>query len=293
VLAVPVLFEGPMRVWGWIALAIAFAALAVFAKRPLVAIASVVTWLLAIGGIIQWASLDEAAWRVVLPEPTPVPSVFLLAIGVAIIGHILAAMFWRSAGINSAADSPDPWSSVTFTRSPLPASGGLLHVIAALVWIFASITCLQILAATVSLLGYALLTAAASFSRLNRQLAYLSAVAVLTAAIKWVGVDELSDRLAAATASATRPFFNEHLAVGVMIAITMALIGWLRREVLIPSTRQSTALDLFRSALVLAVAIVLTIGLSIEIEQAVSAADAAGTLPWPRSQALLLDFTIL
>jgi hypothetical protein len=63
--------------------------------------------------------------------------------------------------------------------------------------------------------------------------------------------------------------------------------------VLIPSTRQSTALDLFRSALVLAVAIVLTIGLSIEIEQAVSAADAAGTLPWPRSQALLLDFTIL
>jgi uncharacterized membrane protein len=293
VLAVPVLFEGPMRVWGWIALAIAFAALAVFAKRPLVAIASVVTWLLAIGGIIQWASLDEAAWRVVLPEPTPVPSVFLVAIGVAIIGHILAAMFWRSAGINSAADSPDPWSSVTFTRSPLPASGGLLHVIAALVWIFASITCLQILAATVSLLGYALLTAAASFSRLNRQLAYLSAVAVLTAAIKWVGVDELSDRLAAATASATRPFFNEHLAVGVMIAITMALIGWLRREVLIPSTRQSTALDLFRSALVLAVAIVLTTGLSIEIEQAVSAADAAGTLPWPRSQALLLDFTIL
>jgi uncharacterized membrane protein len=297
ILAVPVLFEGPMRVWGWLALSIAFAGLAIFAKKQDVALASFVTWLLAIGGLVHWSNSDAAAWNVWIASPTILSAAFLMSVAIAAIGHILAAAMWRAAGFpadlleDPAHPKPPP---LPISRSPLQLVGTLLHALAALVWIFATIACLPTLAATVGLLAYAAITCAASFARLCRPLAYVSAVAVLVAAIKWVGVDELADRLGASAKTApVTPFFNEHLAVGVLIAIAMAAVGWLRRVVLIPGTRQPAVLDLFRSAMVLAVALILTIGLSIEIEQAVTAAASAGTLPWSRGQALLLDFTIL
>jgi uncharacterized membrane protein len=289
ILAVAVLYEGPTRIWGWLVLSIAFGALTVFLKRKGGAVGAIVNWMLAIAALVWWSTQDGDAWRVWLASPTKMPAAFVIAMIIAVAGHLLATAFLAAADPTPGA-AEDPTAQSRWTL--LPPTGTLLHALAALLWIFASIVCLQTLAATVSLLAYAFVTCALSFRLLHRRLAYVAIGAAVTAAVKWVAYDELVDRLARAVGPTT-PFFNAHLAVGLLVAGTLVGICWLRRDLLFAGAAEAGARRLYQSTLLLTAASLLTVGLSVEIIHPVAAAAAAGSLSYTLIHTVLLDFTLL
>ncbi|HEX8916545.1 MAG TPA: DUF2339 domain-containing protein, partial [Humisphaera sp.] len=283
VLAVPVLFGGANLVYGWLALAAAFAATASFARTRTAVVAASVTWALSVLALVAWASDDPAAGNVwfVIAGAVVKGSLAVAAITAA-VGHAVAALVGRARADRAARDSA-------------AVLGGIVHGWAAFVGVVAVLAGLPGLAGTAGLLLYAAGLWLTSFRPPGRLTAALSAGVIVVAAAKWAAVDLLTDRLSPAVAAT--PFLNAHLLTGAFVAAAMALVGWTRRDVLLPAAGDDTVaaarLALFQSALVAAVVVLLTLGLSVEVERAVALQAAAGPMLYERKLATQLGWTVL
>jgi uncharacterized membrane protein len=305
VLAVPVLVDRQNVVFGWLALAVAFAAVGAKVRTRLARVAAAVTWGLAVVALIGWATDDGlagdpasamAAWLSV--AGVDLTGALVVAFAAAIGGHAVAVLGdWAStspaaaAAAETAAERPSavalppsrrpdqrPGGGWPIDSAPAANLDAVVHALSGLVWAVAAVRLLAPVPGTVGLLVYAgLLWAASGWPAARwpalRSLAYLSAAAVLSAAVKWVGFDLLVDRLSAH--GPARPLFNAHVLNGVLIAAATAGVGWTRRAVLLPRS-DPAAVALFRSALTAAVALLLTIGLTAEVPALVADGGPAG-----------------
>jgi len=270
VLAVPVALDAENVVFGWLTLAIAFGLLAVWRRLAISAVASVVTWLLAVVALGHWVASAAAAheqWLEVFG--VAITAALVVSAMTVLVGHTVAALF--SAAFSGFDGGIDQSAEAEAISAPVPASATdlasqvalVVHNVAAGLWAIAAIFQLSGLPGTIGLLAYTWLLAAASFRPSLARLAFIALAGVIVATVKWVVLDLLQARLSEGVAA--NAVFNRFQAVGLLIAASLAAIGWSRRSILLSRQATSDAGRLFRSALCAAVIVVMTFAMSVEI----------------------------
>jgi hypothetical protein len=178
-----------------------------------------------------------------------------------------------------------------------PFATGLHDVVAAsagIVWIVASMTALPALGATLAFLAYAWLLFAGDVVRPGRGLVHSSAIVLLLAALKWVVIDNLADRISAAHYV---PVLNPVMGMGLLITISLAAVIWIRRRTFLALAKMDSADNADQSRLLLFTAgfalVFMTIGFTFEINRIVEQVRATRVLAWPPDQARHLAWTML
>jgi hypothetical protein len=293
VLSIPIATSGVRVEVGWMILAVAFAATWRMGGSRIARMAAPVVWLLAVlhigaravglfdesfGSTLNGARLGET-WLTVMG--VPIGSTPILAWMAAIAGHVVAALITPTAR-----DRDERWL----------ANARLVGLVCGLIWLTASIYGLPNLGATVWIIAYGWMLIAADVCGVPVGAPNQAAGILLIATIKWAAADTLAARLSHEWTQ-TRPVLNSMMGVGALV--TGSLIGFyrLRREAIWkaaktsddPARRAGFALGVAAAAILL-----MTAGLSIEIDRTVSRAVEDGwamaLLPWQVRQ---LAWTIL
>jgi uncharacterized membrane protein len=279
-LAVPVAFSGLQTDLAWGLLALAFAVAGAATQSRISRTAAVAVWGL---GVLHLAIKTQLP-----PElgghpadtwfhlfGTPITGDAGLAFGLSVIGQIIAAI--RVVRQTDA------------DRSSLALSGA-----AAAVWLIASVLSLPPLAATAWIVEYAWLLVAAEAMVPQLRFSLQAAALILAAAIKWVIVDTVADRLSPGWSAFTyRPVLNPMMGIGTLICASILTLYYIRRSVIWRALRREGDPPARSMALVLCiVAGLVAFGLSFEIDRLFEQMRALGSLPWPLWQAKQLGWTI-
>lgn len=285
VVAVPIAFSGWAVMAGWTALAVAFAGIGSALDLRVPRRAAVVTWSLGVAYFAWWVAAHwRDGWRAWFNLlETPVPEYLGVAVIVAAAGHLIAAVVRMRHSDESADREFDAW-------------GTLAQALAGVLWAGASIAALPPAGATLSILLYAWLCAAGDLLAPRRMnLAWHAAGAVAVACVKWAAVDVVAQRLAPDwSPGSAKVLLNPTMAVGAAIAATVLGLWWTRRDRW-SADLQAGSRATWLSTLVGVVIVMMTVGLSVEVDRAVSqAADRAAAVPaMPWAQVRMLSWTML
>ncbi|HTL29714.1 MAG TPA: DUF2339 domain-containing protein, partial [Tepidisphaeraceae bacterium] len=293
VVAVPILLHGWSVIAGWAALAIGFSLLGAICDLSLSRRAGALTWLLAALYLIQWTvnpanHAPREVWLSILH--TPIPAYLVMSLVLTIVAQLIAIITQLSRKREAIAEEIQ---QLTWLMS---LAGGIL-------WIVMSIAALPTLGATFAMVAYAWLLfigdlvqprPIASPGGLVQQ----SAAVLVLATLKWVVIDNLADRIAPGWSAANyTPILNPIMAMGVLISASLCLIAWIRREVLLRFLRRENDEDAEQSRLVLLVMgfvlVMMSIGLSFEIDRIVENVKLGAALAWPSDQAKHLAWSML
>ncbi len=270
VVAVPVAFSGLWITVAWGILAVAFAVLARVLELPIARFFAAGVWALAVGDLVQRTNgfygprpnQAKEIWLTILQ--TDIPAYAFIGWLLAIIGHVVA---WL----------------IRSDRRDLPRSIALLSTT---LWIAVALLALPAKGATVCFVAFAWLLVAADVLVPEYGLLAHAITIIAIAAIKWMAVDTLAARLMPGwTAGNQWPVVNPLMGTGLLVAGSIVGIHRLRRsavsELLGPSDR-SSALGLWLAAIVV---LILTVGLSFEIDRTVEQARIASSFPtWQLKQ---------
>ncbi len=287
-LAVPVTFEGPSLIFGWMLLAVGLAVVAKLARSRASLVGALVTWGLAITAWAIWAFADADALRVWLTiAGQQLQARLILGAALALSGHVIAL---TSGAERSPPTQPPPRGSIDPITLPLA-----INVLAAALMVLAVIAHAPSPSfATCALLVYAWALLVASYMPALRNIAPLALTVLAVAALKWVTVDVLQQRLSADwVATAQRPLLNAQFALGLALAVSAGVMGWLKR----PADDDGEA-DPRRDELALVllgiIASIVAFAFSMEVDRALVQAQLAGNLTaWPQWAARMMLFAML
>jgi uncharacterized membrane protein len=294
VVAVPVALSGVNIVFGWVVLALAFAALGEVLDLPISRWAGGIVWRLALAYLVWWAG-----WPVVRDlgkvNPTGAHAVWLTLAGVALPAYLVMAWIVAATGHVLA------W--LGHRRDGERGTASVTAGLAAAAWFVASVAALPPAGATLAILVYCWLLIGADLVDPRKKLVLQAAVVLGLVTVKWVAVDTLAERLAPGWSPLTRrPVFNAVTGAGLLISMTLGAMYVLRRETLwsfLDSRRGSARRETEGPAaplltLAAAVMTLFGIGLTLEIDRIVEAAALNGTsLAWPLWQTKQMAWTIL
>jgi hypothetical protein len=279
-LAVPVAFSGSQTDVVWGLLALAFAVAGVATQSRISRTAALVVWGLAVLHLALKTQLPPdlgghpaTIWFHLFG--TPITADAGLAFGLSVVGQIIAAIR-------------------VFRQTDADRSTLALSAVASAVWVIASVLSLPPLAATAWIVEYAWLLVAAEALVPQLGFSLQAAALILVAAVKWVIVDTIADRLSDGWSAATyHPVLNPMLGIGALICASILTLFVLRRQTIWRAMRKDgdPPARLIGMVFVI-VAALMTFGLSFEIDRLFEQMRAAGSLPWPLWQAKQLGWTI-
>jgi hypothetical protein len=284
--AVPVTFNGLSVEIGWAILALAFAATGALTQGKLGRWAAVVSWALAVAHLaamplLGGAHLADLGVRFHIGA-TPITSLALRGWALALAGQIIACI----AGLRLT-DRDD---------RPLEFTLSATSVAATVLWLATTLVSLPPLGATAWLIAYVwLMVAADVLAPPARFIAHGLAVLAIAAA-KWVVFDTLAQRLAPGWSANAYPIVaNPLMGVGALLAATLAGVYVLRRRRLLEAMSANGDASGSRAVPVaMAVAAILAIGFSFEIDRFVERAVLDGVaLAWPAWQLKQMAWTML
>jgi len=218
VLAVPVAFTGVRIEIGWMALAIAFAAVFASTGSCISRWAAPIAWLLA---VLRILSLGSEQWG----QPALSSDQIWLTLHCTAIGSA-AIMAWI------AALSAQVISRLILGSEQRWRLGALfVSMIASLLWSAASIASLPALAASTWIIVYAWLLIGGDWIAPRLLLAGQAVALLVLVTMKWALVDTLANRLAPGW-SPTRyaVIFNPQMAIGAAIAASLTALYFLRHR---------------------------------------------------------------
>jgi uncharacterized membrane protein len=260
-LAVPVAFTGVRIEIGWAILAIALAAVGRALDVRVARFGAAVSWALALAHLLISASAPhQSVWLTVLG--TDVKSTAVLAWALALVAHVIAALVLPTRDRN---DSNARTASITLSQA------------ATLLWFIASLYYLPALGATAWIILYAWLLCAADYVVPELMLGMHMPVLLTAAAVKWVVVDTLMQRLSPNwSATQYMPVLNPSVGAGAMIAGSAIAARWLLRPQSIEKApRESTGIVLWSITIFL-----LGWAGSMEIDRAAQLQSMHGQLHW-------------
>jgi uncharacterized membrane protein len=278
-LLVPVALSGESVILGWGVMAVAAAAVGRLRDSNSARAMAVGVWLLAIGDLL---------WRLqYVPPVASIHAVWLSVHGVQfsaglVLGWLLALMGFASAWLILPAQSNQ--------RAEIVRAGFALCLLSAAAWIGISIDQLPPLTSTLSIIALAWLLAGADAATERLWFGLQAICLLLLATVKWAAVDAIAARLSVGwSAMDQHPLVNGLMGTALLLAISIpALYLWRRRSI------QRVPLAHLPFALAMLVIVLLTIGLSLQIDLMIQrAVDAGGHLPWPPMQMEQLAFTLL
>jgi uncharacterized membrane protein len=285
IVAVPVMFSGVAIEAGWTVLAIAFAVISWRLDVRLARLGAVVTWMLAINhllgrGLISHGPATDATWLTV--AGTAIRGEFVTACMLALAGHLIGALIDR---IRNEAEPKDSFRWI-------PTIG------ATVLWTLASLATLPPLGATLSLVIYAWLLMAGDMATPRLAAALQGAVILVFATCKWVFADLLAERFATNWSPGHYiAVFNPIMGMGLVLAISLVALFWLRRQSLLDVLRSwGMGETAERDAVLIIAAVViglLTIGISFEIDRLIELKLIVGATLRSADQLRQLAFTML
>jgi len=281
VLAIPVAFSGLQTDFAWGLLAVAFAAAGAKTQSRIARIAGIVTWFLGVMHLAISTYLPQelggnpaVVWFHLFG--TGITRDAGLAFGLSAIGQVIA-------GFTSNSESETDRTALS------------LSLVASAVWVIASVLALPPLAATACIVEYAWLLVAAEALVPQLRFSMEAAVLIMLATVKWAIVDTLADRLSPGWSAATyRPVLNPMMGIGALLAASIITLYAIRRKALWRALREQS--DSTAGLIVVAAiaVVLLTFGLSFEIDRVVESAVALGqVMVWPIAQEKLLAWTVL
>ena len=291
VASVPVALIGGSVVIAWAILAVAFAALGRWTGSEAARTAGVATWGLAVGWLAWGAATPGdpvlTTWATLFS--VAVPQYLALAGIVMVAGHSIALL------IRPTPEGEGFEEGGWFARLGIGwMCGGrfkkvshLLNAGSAMVWGVAAVNGLPPAGATVAILCHAWSLALLDYAFPRRALSVIAVATVAAAGVKWAVLDLLEPHFAPDYLAAGRILVNGRMAAGLLIAGSLAGIGWLKRGEL---GRVSRAGNSWTVGLNWAVLTILTLGLAFEVDAAVS---KMGPSPWPAWQVRQLSWTVL
>lgn len=265
IVAVPVALTGISVLFGWALMSLALAMIGAKLDLPIARRGAAVTWLLAVGYLLLWTRGEvHNSERADVIGATllglPFPQYWFSATGLLLLGHVVSQLL-----VTGMRDGNPTKRVDEMRRSSL-----VLNAIAAAVFVVASIAALPPLGATALIAVYAWLLLGADFALPRRGLVQQAAVLVVLGIVKWVVVDCLADRLSPQWSAASQlAIVNPMMGVGLLLSITLVGIGWLRRDVLLKFGSDDEG-ERSRGSLIrlaTAVIVIITIGLSFEIDR--------------------------
>lgn len=299
--AVPVALDGPWVLVGWMALALVYASIGVYTRRPASVVAGALVWAFAVAhlAIFSYASLARAT--VFAVGGVAITQALLAGIALWMTGHAIAALLGSRR-----LDAPSGWFGrmAPGVREAMP----FLATVVVAVVIYAT---LPPLAATVgfALLAWATLGVARVDGRRDLhtggRTAMLAVGFAVLSLLKWLLIDALSVRLGGNGPAPARAIFNTTMAVGVGVAASMVALVWVRSSVaraflpvsgvtppedfeLRPNTDRNvgaTGIQIERLVAVFGGLFALAIALAAELDAAATAAVARSASPhWRASQ---------
>lgn len=281
IIAVPVWFSGINVEIGWAVLAVAYAVFAAVLDVPIARAAAVVTWSLAAGHLAQrsGANSREFEWL-----GTHVSALTLEAWALAAVAQLIAILTARSA-------------KAVLQAAQIAVAASVMGTI---YFVCTSLGALPPLGATVALAAYAWLLVAVDRVEPRSRAAIQAVAAIALATAKWAVVDLLAERLSSGwSASQRAAVLNPAMAVGGLLAVTIAAMGWLWRGRLIANLeRRGSGERAARDATVLIGGLVIAlmaIGLSFEVDRVVEQRlwSRAAPMLWPAGQLKELLWTVL
>ena len=281
VASVPVALGGAGVVLAWAALAVAFAGLGKWLKLDGPRVAAVATWGLA-AGWLAWSCATPGdavlvTWGTVFS--TAIPVYLLLAGVVMLAGHSVALLI-----VPKIVPTPE---GEGIGQDFFCKLSHLLNAGAAVTWGVAAVAALPALGATVAILCHAWGMVLIDYAFPRRALAVVAACAVVAAGVKWAALDLIEPRFAPDYSPAGRLLLNGRMAAGLLIAGSLAGVGWLKRGEL---ARTGGRGGTFSVAVAWGVIGILTVGLAFEIDSAVAKLNVAS---WPADQVRQLSWTVL
>jgi uncharacterized membrane protein len=285
IVAVPVMFSGTGVEAGWAILAIAFAVISWRLDVRLARFAAVVTWMLAVAhllgrGLVSHGPATDAAWLTV--AGTAISREFVTGCMLALAGHLIAAL------VDPIRHDAAPRDSLQW----IPTIGGTV------LWALASLATLPPLGATLSLIIYAWLLLAGDLLTPRLAAAMQGAVVLVLATCKWVFADLLAERFATNwSPSQYIAVFNPIMGIGLLLAISLVALFWLRRQSLLNVLRSwGMGETAERDAVLIIAGLViglLTIGISFEIDRVIELKVIAGATRRSADQLRQMAFTML
>jgi uncharacterized membrane protein len=291
VLAAPIATSGIRLEVAWAILAVGFALNWALTGSRVARYAAPITWLLGLMRLANGALSHDglfhpgATWLTVWG--TAIGSTVILACILAIAGQLIAALLIVRPRQVAEDQAAPRWLGAV----------QMLGALAGLAWIAAAIGGLPHLGATLWIVVYAWLLIAADRFSPRLKLAVQAGGVLLVATVKWADIDTLAARLSP-TWLTTRPVFNSLMGTGLLVAASLVgyyhackqslLRAWIGHDA--EAERRSN----WALGLTSIVIIVLTLGLSFEVDRLVLVAAAHG-LPRGMSslQVCQLGFTIL
>ncbi len=283
--AVPMLFTGAGIVFGWSILACGFALMGATLNLNAARRASALVWCLGAVYLAHWAT-----------SPTG-HETWLTIFGTAIPAYLFVA-----AALSLAANSIAILSGVAQMDQAIVGTSAYLDqvmtAVGGLTWIVACIAALPTTGATLAIVAYAWLLFAINLIRPRHGFVHQSAIVLLLAALKWIVIDNLADRIAPGWSAARyTPVLNPVMALGMLISVSVAAIVFLRRASFLAFAAKNANDENEHSRLMLGIAafvlVLMTIGFSFEIDRVVEQVRLSTMLAWPPDQAKHLAWTML
>lgn len=283
VVALPIMFGGVALTFAWAGLAVVFAAVGAMTDSRIARWFGPLNWLLAAVYLLVWHTNHTDHTLTVLGHILPTAGA--IAIGLAMVGLAVA----RLVGTRLTEVTDDGIFAGVARLTGCVATATLL---------IGSIACFPPLGTTAVFIAYA--WAMLGLDRVAKVLGLPVHAAVIfgLAAAKWVVVDTIATRLSDAWATQQYlPVLNPLMGVGVLLAASIALAGWLRRDAIVAALGPSSGIRSGGDLLTWGIRIItalLTLGLTMEVDRVVERAIASGeALASPATQLKLLSWTIL
>jgi len=280
--SVPVILAGANISVAWAILAMALAAVGGLLEDRTARAAAVVAWVLALLNLTVWTNSTHphdahAIWLTIMHQPLAAWAI--LAAAIAWCGHAVAFFI----GYTRTDDAS--------RRAELERSGAIVSFLSSAVFAATTIAVLPPLGATGVLLAYTWFLALLDSAVGRLALAPQAWCILLLAAAKWAAIDTLAARLSPDwSATQYRPVFNPLMLTA--LAIGGSLIGMfrLRRESISRLLDEPGEENRFSFVSVVIATIVITFGLSFEVDRVVEQLHAS---VWPLLQLKLMGWTIL
>jgi hypothetical protein len=277
-LFIPVTLTGAWVCLGWAILGLAFAALGARFEQPGPRWASLVAWGLALVRL----NLDAT-----FPDENDVQQIWLAGLGQDIHGYTVIGWLLAVTGVVTA------WllqAGTPLERSETPALRQwwalCLSLLAGFVWCVASIQGLSPLAGTLVLVVWAWLLVAGDYWPQYLQLGGQALGVLVLAAVKWSIADTLQTRASGAwNALDYWPVLNPQMVLGLLLAGSFLAVSHLRRNKLRRVYEQVSGSPVADNAVTLVAVVValvvVTFGLSVEVDRTVERGAALGVaLGW-------------
>ena len=163
----------------------------------------------------------------------------------------------------------------------------VINALSAMTWGVAAVNALPPAGATVAILCHAWSLTLLDYAFARRALAVIATATVIAAGVKWAVLDLLEPRFAPDYSAGGKLLVNGRMAGGLLIAGSLAGIGWLKRGELGRVGRGDNSWTIGLNWAVLGI---LTFGLAFEVD---AAASKMGPSPWPAGQVRHLSWTVL